>query len=42
MCCVSENLQAPYVDGWVSLRDKMRTAVKSGASQVSCVLLRAH
>ena len=28
-------MQAPYVDGWVSLRDKVRSAVKSGASQVS-------
>ncbi|KAG0560270.1 hypothetical protein M758_10G162400 [Ceratodon purpureus] len=26
---------APYVEGWVSLRDKVRSAVKSGASQVS-------
>lgn len=28
------DVQAPYVEGWVSLRDKVRSAVKSGASQV--------
>jgi cysteinyl-tRNA synthetase len=26
-------MQAPYVDGWVLLRDKVRIAVKGGASQ---------
>ena len=27
-------MQAPYVDAWVGLRDKVRVAVKSGVSQV--------
>lgn len=30
---------APYVEGWVSLRDKVRSAVKSGASQGSLMEL---
>ena len=27
-------MQAPYVDAWVGLRDKVRIAVKSGVCQV--------
>ena len=34
---ISVDVQQPYVEGWVALRDKVRSAVKAGASQVFAV-----